>query len=140
VVVAQTPAPAIPAGMVMGTGADTPQGMKAMALYSLADRWGKIPDLEGSGPFPASYAMAPGGLKMVVYAPKDLAAAKARAKLGVYIWGNGACGTDGAGARFHLTEIASRGYIAIAPGAIESGAGLDSGRKPASGESLFRRD
>lgn len=115
---AQTP---IPAGMVMGTGAETPQGMKAIALYSLADRWGKIPDLEGSGPFPASYAMAPDGLKYVVYAPKNLDAAKSKAKLGVYIWGNGGCGTDGAGARFHLTEIASRGYIAIAPGSIESG-------------------
>ena len=40
-----------------------------------------VPDLEGSGPFPASYAMAPNGLQFVVYQPIDLAGAEAKASL-----------------------------------------------------------
>lgn len=80
---------------------------------------GEYPDTSGSGPYPASYAMAPNGMEDVVYAPKDLS--QVNGKLGVYIWGNGACGYDATGARFHLTEIASHGYVAIAPGEIQSG-------------------
>ena len=33
-------------------------------MTSLMGKWSKVPDLEGSGPFPASYAMAPNGLEM----------------------------------------------------------------------------
>ena len=65
--------------------------------------------------------MAPNGLEYVVYQPKDLAGAEAKGKLGVYVWGNGGCSLDGASSRFHLTEIASRGYVVIAPGKILSG-------------------
>ena len=80
---------------------------------------GKFPDTKGSGPYPASYAMAPDGLEDVVYQPADLAEVKG--KIGVYIWGNGGCGYDATSARFHLIEIASHGYVAIAPGEIQSG-------------------
>ena len=65
--------------------------------------------------------MAPDGLKYVVYQPKDLAGAESKGKLGVYVWGNGGCSADGASSRFHLTEIASHGYVVIVPGKILSG-------------------
>lgn len=100
---------------------NTALGQKAALMGSLAPKWNKVPDLEGSGPFPASYAAALDGSEYVVYQPKDLAAAKARGKLGVYVWGSGACSADAAGSRFHLTEIASHGYVVIVPGKILSG-------------------
>lgn len=87
----------------------------------MLDQWASWPDQAGSGPFPAAYDMAPGGLEYVVYQPKDLAAATKSRKLSIYIWGNGGCSQDGASARYHLTEIASHGYVAIAPGKIMSG-------------------
>jgi len=105
-------------------GAATPAtalGQKAASAFSQMAVWATMPDMAGSGPYPAAYEMAPGGLEYVVYQPNDLAAATRNRKLGVHIWGNGGCGADGATARFHLTEIASRGYIAIAPGRILSG-------------------
>ena len=94
-------------------------GQKAALEGSL--KWSSVPDLEGSGPFPASYAAAPGGLEYVVYQPKDLAGAEAKGKLGVYVWGSGGCSSDAAGSRFHLTEIASNGYVVLVPGKILSG-------------------
>ncbi len=92
---------------------------KAAARGAMLMQTGKYPDTTGNGPYPATYAMAPNGMEDVVYQPKDLAAVKG--KLGVYIWGNGGCGYDGTSARFHLIEIASHGYVAMAPGEIESG-------------------
>jgi hypothetical protein len=41
--------------------------------------------------------------------------------LGVFVWGNGACADDGASARLELAEIASHGYLAIAPGKWRNG-------------------
>jgi hypothetical protein len=41
----------------------------------------------------------------------------------VLAWGNGGCAADGAGERFHLAEIASHGYLAIASGTVQSGPG-----------------
>jgi len=49
-------------------------------------RMDKMPDSEGSGPFPATYDMAPGGIEYVVYQPKDLTAA-ARVRSLVFIFG-----------------------------------------------------
>lgn len=100
---------------------NTALGQKAALMGSLAPKWDKVPDLEGSGPFPASYAAAPNGSDYVIYQPKDLPGAKARGKLGVYVWGSGGCSPDAAGSRFHLTEIASHGYVVIVPGKILSG-------------------
>jgi len=99
----------------------TALGQKAVSVFAVADQWPNMPDITGSGPFPATYDMAPGGLQYVVYQPADLAASARTRKLGVYVWGNGACSSDGARARFHLTEIASRGYVVLAPGSILSG-------------------
>lgn len=101
--------------------ANTALGQKAALMGSLAPKWDKVPDLEGSGPFPASYAAAPGGAEYVIYQPKDLAGAESKGKLGVYVWGSGACSPDAAGSRFHLTEIASHGYVVIVPGKILGG-------------------
>jgi hypothetical protein len=58
----------------------------------------------------------------VVYRPADLGKLGKR-KLGLYIFGNGACSNDGASSRLHLLEIASHGYLAVAPGRIRSGPG-----------------
>jgi dienelactone hydrolase len=114
---AQAAPPASPARPAPSTAL----GQKEAARGALFTAIGKMPDIPGSGPFPATYDMAAGGLVDVVYQPKDLAAAAKQRKLGVYVWGNGGCGTDATSARFHLIEIASRGYVAIAPGRIQSG-------------------
>jgi hypothetical protein len=98
---------------------DSAFAKKAAARGAMLGQVGKFPDTKGNGPYPATYAMAPNGMEDVVYQPADLAQVKD--KLGVYIWGNGGCGYDAITARFHLIEIASHGYIAIAPGEILSG-------------------
>jgi hypothetical protein len=105
----------------MFTAPDTDSALaqKAAGRGAILMQTGKYPDTAGNGPYPATYAMAPGGMEDVVYQPKDLSQVKG--KLGVYIWGNGGCGYDATSARFHLIEIASHGYIAIAPGEIQSG-------------------
>lgn len=80
------------------------------------------PDTRGTGPYPAAKLTDPGLPDHVLYRPSDMAAMGAR-KLGVVVWGNGACSDDGASARLHLAEIASHGYLVIAPGTIKSGPG-----------------
>jgi hypothetical protein len=81
-----------------------------------------LPDTPGTGPHPAIKEIDPRLPDQVVYRPADLAAL-GETKLGVYAFGNGACTDDGASARLHLLEIASHGYLAIAPGAIYNGPG-----------------
>jgi hypothetical protein len=39
------------------------------------------------------------------------------------VFGNGGCSNDGASARLHLLNVASHGYLAIAPGGIYNGPG-----------------
>jgi uncharacterized protein len=80
------------------------------------------PDTPGTGRFPALKEETPSLPEHVVYRPAELGKL-GRRKLGLYIFGNGACTTDGASARNHLLEIASHGYLAIAPGRIRSGPG-----------------
>lgn len=79
-----------------------------------------MPDTPGTGPYKAIKEVDPTLPNHVVYRPAKLDALGQR-KLGVIIWGNGGCREDGASARQHLAEIASYGYVAIAPGAILSG-------------------
>jgi dienelactone hydrolase len=81
-----------------------------------------MPDTPGTGPYPAIKQIDPNLADHVVYRPVDLNALGNR-KLGVLVWGNGGCAADGASARFHLAEIASHGYLVIAPGKIFSGPG-----------------
>jgi len=81
-----------------------------------------IPDTPGTGPFTPMKEIDPGLPDQVVYRPADLASL-GDAKLGVYVFGNGGCSNDGASARLHLLNIASHGYLAIAPGGIYNGPG-----------------
>jgi dienelactone hydrolase len=76
------------------------------------------PITQGSGPWPAMMEVDPRLSFHVVYRPIDLAALGPRKKLGVMVWGNGGCREDGASARAHLTEVASHGYVVIAPGKL----------------------
>jgi hypothetical protein len=81
-----------------------------------------LPDTPGTGPHRPLKEIDPGLSGQVVYRPADLAAL-GRTKLGVYVFGNGACTDDGASARLHLLQVASHGYLAIAPGGIYNGPG-----------------
>ena len=82
----------------------------------------KAPDTEGTGAYPALKEEDPRLPGHVVYRPKDLSKV-ASGQLGIVAWGNGACAADGAGSRLHLAEIASHGYVVVAPGGIHSGPG-----------------
>ena len=88
-----------------------------------------IPDTPGSGPFPALMEVDPALPDHVVYRPADLSAVGS-GMLGVFVWGNGACADDGASARLHLSEIASHGYLAIAPGKWRNGPNAKEGPAP----------
>ena len=80
----------------------------------------------GTGPYPAVMEVDRTLPRHVIYHPQNLAAMKAR-KLGVYVWGNGACTDDAASVRNHLLEIASHGYLVVVPGFI--GAQLEAVQK-----------
>lgn len=81
-----------------------------------------LPDTPGTGPFSALKEIDPGLPDQVVYRPADLSAL-GTTRLGVYAFGNGACSNDAASSRLHLLQIASHGYLVIAPGGIHSGPG-----------------
>jgi hypothetical protein len=89
-----------------------------------------MPDEPGTGPYAAVKTIDPTLADHVVYRPADLTPFGKGKKLGILIWGNGGCSADGASARLHLENIASYGYIAIAPGAILSGPGATAARPP----------
>lgn len=125
----------LPLAMIAGCGggADTaqtkeqaPGGLDPKVVAEAAARnmeAGKAPDSEGTGPYPAEKRQYDSLANIVVYQPADLA------KLGdtrmpIYVFGNGACSEDGASQRQHLLEIASHGYLAMAPGGIYSGPGV----------------
>jgi len=81
-----------------------------------------LPDTPGSGRYAALKEIDSTLVEHVIYRPANLDSLGA-AKLGVYVFGNGGCTDDGASARLHLLEIASHGYLAIAPGRIYNGPG-----------------
>jgi dienelactone hydrolase len=103
--------------LILGTAAAAQQ---APAAPPAVEAQSGIPDTSGSGPYPAVMEVDPALPDHVIYRPADLAAV-GQGKLGVFIWGNGACADDGASARLHLSEIASHGYLAIAPGKWRNG-------------------
>ena len=86
------------------------------------EAYGKLPDSSGTGAFPAIKAVDPAFPGHVVYRPADLGKLGGR-RLPIVLWGNGGCTDDGAAQRLFLEEIASHGYLVIAPGAILSGPG-----------------
>lgn len=97
----------------------------------------KAPDTEGTGPYRATKEEDPSLPNHVVYRPRDLSKV-GKGQLGIIGWGNGACSADGAGARFELAEIASYGYVVIAPGGIHSGPGSSPLPPPPPGAPRFQ--
>lgn len=89
----------------------------------------KVPDTTGDGPYPATMEVDSGLPGYVVYRPADVARVGA-GKLGLFVWGNGACTDDATSSRQHLAEIASYGYLAIAPGKWRSGPNALDPRQP----------
>ncbi len=89
-----------------------------------------IPDTRGTGQFPALTEESASLPDHVIYRPENLSALGST-RLGLYIFGNGGCSNDGASARLHLLEIASHGYLAIAPGRIRNGPGATVAPTPA---------
>jgi dienelactone hydrolase len=87
-----------------------------------------MPDTPGTGPYAADKRIDPAFPGYVTYRPRDLAALSRPLK--VLIWGNGGCSADGASARLHLAEIASHGYLVLAPGTIRSGPGTPPRPRP----------
>jgi hypothetical protein len=100
-------------------------GLTSVSLAALAQPpqdQDAIPDTPGTGPYAPIKEVDPGLADQVVYRPSDLEAL-GDTKLGLYIFGNGGCSNDGASARLHLLNVASHGYVAIAPGGIYNGPG-----------------
>jgi len=89
-----------------------------------------LPDTPGTGRFPSMKEEVASLPEHVLYRPANIAA-MGSTKLGVYLFGNGACVDDGASSRLHLLEVASHGYLAIAPGRIRSGPGATLPPRPA---------
>jgi hypothetical protein len=89
---------------------------------AMRERQAAMPDTPGTGRFPALKEEVASLPDHVVYRPSNLAGL-GNTRLGIYLFGNGACVDDGASSRLHLLEIASHGYLAIAPGRIRTGPG-----------------
>jgi hypothetical protein len=123
-------------GIAWGANAQSPDPAPVPAPPDFAkmradiDAYRKKPDTPGTGSYPSIKEMVPSLPNHVVYRPADLSKF-GKQKLGVLAWGNGGCAADGAGSRFHLNEIASHGYVAIAAGTILSGPGTPAGAAPA---------
>lgn len=75
----------------------------------------RTPELTGSGPHPARMEVDLALPGFTIYRPANLDQLGPK-KLGLIIWGNGGCTNDGASARAHLAELASHGFLVIAPG------------------------
>lgn len=107
-----------------------PQSSAMAAMQQAFAAYHKMPDTHGSGSFPALKEANPAFPGHVVYRPKDLASLGTR-KLPILLWGNGGCTDDGAAERLFLEEIASYGYLVLAPGTIQSGPGTPPAPAPA---------
>lgn len=107
----------------------TPTPEQAAALAAERERQARLPDTPGTGRFPALKEEDPSLPDHVVYRPAKLDALGAT-KLGIYVFGNGGCVDDGASSRLHLLEVASHGYLVIAPGRIRTGPGATTPAAP----------
>ena len=106
-----------------GAGAPAPPpGFNPAEVRAAMEAFNKLPDTVGTGRYPALKEEVASLPDHVIYRPADLTKL-GKEQLGVLAWGNGGCAADGAGGRFHLAEIASHGYLAIASGKILSGPG-----------------
>ncbi len=112
--------------LAAGTGsAQTPP--PSPEFQAAREAYGKLPDTPGTGPYPAVKEMDPAFPGHVVYHPSDLGKLGGR-KLPIVLWGNGGCTDDAAAERLFLEEIASHGYLLIAPGSVLSGPGAPPAR------------
>jgi hypothetical protein len=109
---------ALPSLVLAQAAPNDPEAANAAAEM----RYMAMPDSPGTGPYPAVKQVDPMIPGHVVYRPDNLQAL-GKQKLGVVVWGNGGCRSDGARQRLHLLELASHGYLVLAPGSIESGPG-----------------
>lgn len=107
-----------PATVLAQSGPSNPEAANAAAEA----RYQVLPDSPGTGPYPAIKEVDARFPDHVVYRPRNLQAL-GKQRLGVLVWGNGGCRSDGARQRLHLLELASHGFLVIAPGSIESGPG-----------------
>ncbi|GLS99200.1 hypothetical protein GCM10007897_05790 [Sphingobium jiangsuense] len=114
--------PALAQPAARPTGALTLAEARDLDGDLIREAYDKMVDMPGTGPYPAIKEVAATLSDHVVYRPADLAALGNR-KMGVMIWGNGGCRNNGASARTHLLEIASYGYLVIAPGGNYTGTG-----------------
>jgi hypothetical protein len=105
-----------------GFAQNPPPQEQRNAMAELFAKQAAIPDTQGTGKFPALKEETASLPDHVIYRPAKLSDL-GPVKLGIYIFGNGACSNDGASSRLHLLEIASHGYLAIAPGRIRNGPG-----------------
>jgi hypothetical protein len=113
-----------------------PPAMSQEEREQMAARMAKLnamPDTRGTGAFPAMKEVDAGLPDHVVYRPIDLSKVK-KGKLGIFAWGNGGCSPDGASQRQYLLEVASHGYVVIAPGKILSGPGAPPRQQPSPGQ------
>jgi hypothetical protein len=116
------------AGSVAAAESEAPARFDPAALREQQEAFNKVPDTPGSGKFPALKEEVASFPDHVIYRPRDLAKVP-KQSLGVIAWGNGGCSPDGAGARLHLLEIASHGYLAVANGKIMSGPNVPAGQE-----------
>ncbi len=93
---------------------------EAEDFAAMMERVNQLPDTPGDGPHPSLIEVVDDLPDHVVYRPADLSAVGPNG-LGVFVWGNGGCADDGTSSRFHLSQIASYGYLVIAPGRWRSG-------------------
>lgn len=114
--------------LVIGTAA-TAQPAPQPDMAAVFAAMNRIPDTPGSGPYPAVMEVDPALPDHVAYRPADMSRV-GQGKLGLFVWGNGACADDGASSRLHLSEIASHGYLVIAPGKWRSGPNAKDGPAP----------
>lgn len=119
------------AALAQNAGLPPPQSPEERAREMAAIMaYNKLPDTEGTGAYAAMKEEDPRLPDHVVYRPRDLAKV-GEGELGIVGWGNGGCSKDGAATRFHLAELASYGYVVVAPGKILSGPGAPPFNPPA---------
>ncbi|MFC3101601.1 hypothetical protein [Altererythrobacter lauratis] len=112
---------AVAALLVAPAAAQTPEQTEALETFEqMIARINLIPDTPGDGPYPSLIELSADLPDHVIYRPQDLSAV-APGTLGVFVWGNGGCAADGTSSRFHLSQIASYGYLVVAAGKWRSG-------------------
>lgn len=121
------------AAPALGQGNNPPSAEDFAAMAAAQAAYYAKPDNAGTGGQPAIKEMVRSLPDHTVYRPANLADVT-EGSLGIVGWGNGGCSPDGASSRLHLLELASHGYVVIAPGKILSGPGLPPPPPPEPGE------